>query len=168
MTDRPIVLVGFMAAGKSKIGSLLANRLRLPFVDVDAAIETEFGQSVAQIFAEHGEQAFRAAEQRTIARLTETSPQVLAAGGGAFVDSGTRDLLKQRARTVWLDPPFDLILARLSRSTNRPLANNSSEGELHQLWLERRPLYAQADLRVETTDADPLVTVAQIASLLNG
>lgn len=153
--DRPVVLVGFMAAGKSRIGRILAERLSLPFVDTDAKIEKACGASIAEIFRKRGEAEFRTLEREVISRLLDRGPQVVATGGGAFVDGGTREELGRKAWTVWLDIPFDLALARLARSTKRPLAACKSEAELRSLWDERRPCYARAHIRIGIQDADP-------------
>jgi shikimate kinase len=160
--QRSIVLVGFMAAGKSRIGRLLAQRLRLPFVDTDHAIEESYRLTVADIFRERGEAEFREAERALIARLVSEEPKVIALGGGAFVNPRNRDALNSGAWTVWLDPPFDVILPRLRRSAERPLASSRSEDELRALWNERRQYYAQAQLRIETSDADPARIVDRI------
>jgi shikimate kinase len=160
--QRSIVLVGFMAAGKSRIGRLLAQRLRIPFVDTDQAIEESYRLSVADIFRERGEAEFREAERALIARLLGDEPRVIALGGGAFADQRNRESLNSGARTIWLDPPFEVILPRLRRSTARPLASSRSEDELRALWNERRQYYAQAQLRIETSDADPARIVDRI------
>jgi shikimate kinase len=152
-----------MAAGKSRVGGLLAQRLNLPFVDTDSKIEEIYGVSVAQIFLERGEPEFRKAERKLILRLLQSGePQVIAIGGGAFVDPHVRDALNRQARTVWLDAPFELVLKRLSRSTVRPLAADKAEPELRALWNERRSHYVEAQLRIETSDADPRRIVEQI------
>lgn len=164
---RSIVLVGFMGAGKSKIGRLLAARLDLPFIDTDSAIEQSFGLSVAAIFREHGEAAFREAERALISRLPDEEAQVIALGGGAFVDQGNRDILNRAARTVWLDAPFALIMSRLQRSADRPLAANRNETELRTLWAARRDHYAEAHVRVRTADVDPARTVDRILKALD-
>ena len=160
------MLVGFMAAGKTKIGRLLAERLKVPFIDSDAEIEAALGMTIAEIFASHGEPAFRIAERRVISGLMEGGPKVVAVGGGAFVDPGTRAMLNGSARTVWLDPGFDLIAQRLARSKTRPLASGRSEAELRLLWEHRRPFYAEAHVRVRTSDGDPRLAVDQIVQLL--
>lgn len=156
-----------MGAGKSKIGRLLAERLGLPFVDSDKAIEESAGLSVAEIFRERGEAAFREAERTLIARLLEEGPRVIALGGGAFVDERNRDALNRRARTVWLDAPFEQILARVKHSANRPLASDRSEAELRALWVERRPHYAEAHIHIGTWVADPARIVERIVAELN-
>lgn len=149
---RPLVLVGFMAVGKSTIGRLLADRLEVPFADTDAEIERAFGMTVADIFRARGEAEFRNAERRVISALLAGRPMILAAGGGAFVDSETREMLLESATTVWLDTPIELILSRIGRSNDRPLAAGRSEEQLRRLWEERRPCYAQAQVRVEAAD----------------
>jgi shikimate kinase len=152
-----------MAAGKSRIGRLLAQRLNLPFVDTDTRIEEICGVPLAQFFREQGEAEFRNAERELISRLLQSGEaQVIAIGGGAFVDPHIRDELNRQARTVWLDAPFELVLRRLSRSTIRPLAAGKSALELRALWNERRSHYAQAQVRIETSDADPRRIVEQI------
>jgi shikimate kinase len=143
-----------MAAGKSRVGRTLAQRLNLSFVDTDAAIEESYGIPITQIFRERGEPIFREAERQLIARLL-SEPQVIAIGGGAFLDQQTREAAIQQARTVWLDAPLDLILARLARSNARPLASDKSEQELRELWNKRRPFYAEAEIRIDTSSADP-------------
>lgn len=152
-----------MAAGKSRIGRLVAQRLNLPFVDTDSKIEEICGVPVAQFFRERGEPEFRKAERKLILRLLQSGEaQVIAIGGGAFVDPHIRDALNRQARTIWLDAPFELVLKRLSRSTMRPLAADKSALELRALWNERRSHYAQAQVRIETSDADPQRIVERI------
>ena len=160
--DKSIVLVGFMGAGKSRIGRLLAARLQLPFIDTDTLIEQSYAQSVAEIFRQFGEEEFREAERTLIARLVVEEPKVIALGGGAFVDANNRDALNRRALTVWLDVPLQLILTRLKRSTTRPLASNRSDKEIRALCRDRRQYYAQAHLRVRTHDSQPTRIVDQI------
>src|ERR671921_1274240 len=113
--DRPVVLVGLMGVGKSTVGRRLAKRLGLPFVDSDAAIADASGFSAAEVFERYGERDFRDGERRLVARLMDGSVGVIATGGGAFVDPRTRELLNQRAITVWLDAPVDILRDRTSR-----------------------------------------------------
>jgi shikimate kinase len=165
--QRSIALVGFMAAGKSKIGRLLASRLELPFVDTDKLIEDSLGLSVAEIFRDRGEAAFREAERDTIGSLLKGDAYVIATGGGAFVDEQTRDALNRNSQTVWLDAPFELVLQRLARSSMRPLAMRKSASELRRLWDERRKSYAQAHLHVLVMDGDPERLVDRIVKALD-
>src|SRR5262245_36579961 len=99
---RSLVLVGMMGAGKSSVGRRLALRLGIPFVDADIEIEKAAGMNIPDIFAAHGEGDFRAGEARVIARLLESVPQVLATGGGAYINEGTRALIARKGISVWL------------------------------------------------------------------
>src|SRR5678815_6157292 len=142
--DRPIVLVGLMGAGKSTVGKRLARRLGLPFVDSDSAIEDAAGYSAAEVYERFGEKDFRDGERRLVARLVEGSVGVIATGGGAFVDPRTRQLLNERAITIWLDAPVDILAERTSRRNTRPLLRNADpKGTLERLSNERRPSYEE-------------------------
>lgn len=164
--SKPIAIVGFMGSGKTTIGRLLARCLKLDFFDTDRAVEEHFGLTIAEIFERRGEQAFRAAERETIASHLAGPPRILSLGGGAFADPQTRGLLKSKATTVWLDPPFALILERVSRSDKRPLARNKSPDELRRLWDERRKHYSEAQIRI-ISDDDSERTVRQILEALD-
>lgn len=152
--DRSIVLVGLMGAGKSSVGKRLAQRLGLPFVDADTEIEAAAGMTIAEIFAQHGEPHFREGERKVIARLLEGPPKVLATGGGAFMDPETRRLVRQRGRSVWLKAELDVLVRRCARRTHRPLLNQGSDlaTTLKRLMDLRYPVYAEADLTVESHD----------------
>ena len=149
--DRPIVLVGLMGAGKSTVGKRLAKRLGLPFVDSDSAIEDAAGYTAAEIFERFGEKDFRDGERRLVARLVDGTVGVIATGGGAFVDPRTRELLNQRAITIWLDAPVDILRERTSRRDTRPLLRtNDPEGTLARLSQERRASYAEAHIHIRS------------------
>jgi shikimate kinase len=162
-----VVLVGLMGAGKSCIGRHLAQRLGLPFVDADAEIEKAAGCSISEIFEQHGEQAFREGERRVIARLLEDGPQILATGGGAFMDPETREAIARRATSVWLRADLDLLLRRTGRRNTRPLLRTGDPKEiLGRLIDERYPTYAMADIVVDSVDAPPEVTVQRVLDAL--
>ena len=118
---RSIVLVGMMGSGKSSIGRRLAGRLAVPFVDADSEIETAAGMTIAEIFETHGEPYFRGGEARVIARLLDHGPQVLATGGGAFMNRETRVLIGAKGISVWLKAELDVLLKRIRRRNDRPL-----------------------------------------------
>ena len=151
--DRPIVLVGLMGAGKSTVGRRLARRLGLPFVDSDDAIEDAAGFSAAEVFERYGEADFRDGERRLVARLIDGDVRVIATGGGAYVDPRTRKLLNERAITVWLDAPVDILADRTGRRDTRPLLRNGDRKcTLERLSEERGPAYAEAHIRVRSGD----------------
>lgn len=138
-----------MGAGKSTVGKRLAKRLGLPFVDSDSAIEDAAGFSAAEVFERYGEKDFRDGERRLVARLVEGHLGVIATGGGAFVDPRTRKLLNERAITVWLDAPVDVLADRTARRDTRPLLRNGDpKGTLERLAKDRGPSYAEAHIRI--------------------
>jgi shikimate kinase len=149
--DRPIVLVGLMGAGKSTVGRRLAKRLGLPFVDSDIEIEEASGASTAELFERFGEHDFRDGERRLVARLVNGEVRVIATGGGAFIDPRTRQLLNERAITVWLDAPIDVLAERTTRRDNRPLLKKGDRTEiLARLSDERRDGYAEAQIHIRS------------------
>jgi shikimate kinase len=170
---RSVVLVGMMGVGKSSIGRRLAARLGIPFVDADAEIEKAAGMSIFDIFARHGEADFRSGEARVIARLLETGPQVLATGGGAFMNEATRATIKTKGVSIWLSAEFDVLMRRIAKRKNdRPMLQTDDPAEtLRQLIALREPTYALADLTIQSREAphDAIVSeiVAALAAFLN-
>ena len=149
--NRPVVLVGLMGVGKSTVGRRLAKRLGVPFVDSDAEIEGAAGLSAAEVFERYGEHDFRDGERRLVARLVDGDVRVIATGGGAYVDSRTRELLNERAITVWLDAPLDVLAERTSRrDTRAQLRNGDPKSTLERLANERRPSYEEAHIHVKS------------------
>ena len=152
--DRPIVLVGLMGAGKSTVGRRLARRLNLPFIDSDAAIEDAAGLPAGEVFERYGEQDFRDGERRLVARLIDDGGvRVIATGGGAYINEATRQLLNERAITVWLDAPVTLLAERTARRPEtRPMLNKGDRSEiLAGLIEQRRPNYAEAHIRIPSS-----------------
>lgn len=146
-----IALVGLMGAGKSAVGRRLADLYGLSFIDADNEIEQAAGMSISDIFANHGEAAFREGERKVIRRLVEGQTKVLATGGGAFMDEETRGLLNERAITIWLDADLETLLARVSRRSHRPLLEKGDKREILEGLIEKRyPVYAEALIRVES------------------
>jgi shikimate kinase len=166
---RSIVVVGMMGAGKSSIGRRVALRLGIPFIDADAEIEKAAGMSISDIFAIRGEAEFRAGEARVIARLLESGPQVLATGGGAFVNPETRAAVTAKGISIWLKADFDVLLKRIRRRHDRPLLKTDDPGAtLRKLMQERDPIYALADLTVQSRDVLHDKIVDEIVSALAG
>ncbi|HEV2300791.1 MAG TPA: shikimate kinase [Stellaceae bacterium] len=164
---RTIVLVGLMGAGKTNIGRRLAARLGLPFCDSDNEIEAAAGETVEEIFRNRGERVFRDGERRVIARLLAQPVHVLATGGGAFIDPGTRALIARRGVSVWLRADLDVLVQRVSRRSNRPLLKGGDASAILAELIERRyPIYAQAALVVDSGEGAPEATVARVMAAL--
>lgn len=150
---RSLVLVGMMGAGKSSVGRKLGQRLALPFVDADTEIEAAAGMTIPEIFQVRGEADFRAGEARVVARLLEGGPQVLATGGGAFMNPDTRRLIALKGISVWLRADFDVLMKRIKRRSDRPLLHTTDpEATLKALMEQRYPVYALADIAMELRD----------------
>ena len=168
LAGRSIVLVGLMGAGKSSIGRRLAQRLGLDFLDADTEIERAAGCTIEEIFARFGEPAFRDGERRVILRLLEErAPIVLATGGGAFMDAETRAAIRNHAIAVWLRAELDVLLRRVARRSNRPLLKQGDPREvLERLMALRHPVYAEADLMVESDESPAETTVDRVIAAL--
>lgn len=151
--SRPIVLVGLMGAGKTAIGRRVAAVLDLPFVDSDHEIETASRMSVPELFEKYGEAEFRALEQRVIARLLHDGARVLATGGGAFMNADTRAAVREHAVSVWLKADLDTLMTRVMKKQNRPLLKTGEPRlVMEKLMALRYPVYAEADITVQTRD----------------
>ncbi len=159
---RGVALGGFMGVGKSTVGRALAERLALPFVDLDAVLEAEHGPIVEQL-AGDGEARFRLREREAIQRLVEGAPCVLATGGGAWVDPANRAALRRAFHLVVLDAPLATLAQRVGGDPARPLWDDAVEAR----YAARRSAYADADLRVDTGVGDPSTAVEEIVKWLN-
>ena len=165
--NKSIVFIGMMGAGKSAIGRRTAERLKLQFVDADDEIENAAGCSISDIFELHGEQAFRDGERRVIQRLLDGPVKVIATGGGAFMNEATRAAIKACAHSIWLRADFNTLWRRVSRRNNRPLLKTADpQGTLRGLIEERYPVYAEADLIVDSTDGPRVATVDRVIDAL--
>jgi shikimate kinase len=165
--ERSIVLVGLMGAGKTTVGRRLAQKLGLGFVDADAEIERAAGETIPEIFERHGEAAFRDGERRVIARLLEGGPQVLATGGGAFMDETTRANIAARGISVWLRADLDVLMRRVARRGNRPLLKQGDPRRtMERLIGERYPVYERADITVESIEGPHEIVVDDVIAKL--
>lgn len=152
--DRVVVFVGLMGAGKTAIGRKVAQALQLPFVDSDHEIETVSRMTVPELFERYGEPEFRALEQRVIERLLREGPRVVSTGGGAFMNAQTREAIAEHGISIWLKADLDLLMERVAKKQNRPLLQNADpRGIMAKLMADRYPVYALADVTVETRDA---------------
>jgi shikimate kinase len=166
---RSVVLVGMMGSGKSTIGTRLALRVGLRFVDADAEIERAARMSIPEIFESRGEAEFRSGERRVIARLLGQGPQIIATGGGAFMSAETRDRIADCGISVWLRADPDTLLRRVRKRANRPLLQTEDpEGTLRRLLGEREPVYALADIEVQSREEPHDIVVEAVLSALDG
>ncbi|PZF78903.1 shikimate kinase [Aestuariivirga litoralis] len=151
--QRPIVLVGLMGAGKTSVGRRLAEKLRIPFVDADHEIEAAAGKSIKDIFADHGEPYFREGERRVIQRLIGNGAQVLATGGGAYMNDETRQRIQESGISVWLKATLPILMKRVMKRQDRPLLQNEDPQAVMRALIDKRyPVYALADVTVESRD----------------
>lgn len=165
--DRPVILVGLMGAGKTRVGRRLAERLHLPFMDTDHEIENETGKTIAELFAQIGEPAFREGERRLIARLMNHSASIIATGGGAFIDPRTRAAMLEQGLVVWLRADLDTLVARTGRNNKRPLLQGVDRAEkLSELMTVRYPIYAEAHLTVDSHHGPVEQTVDAVIAAL--
>ena len=167
LRSRTLVLVGMMGAGKSSVGKRLAAALDLPFRDADEEIERAAGRTISEIFASRGEAEFREGERRVIARLLDEAPHVLATGGGAFMNAATRELVKNKAFSIWLKADPEVLARRVGRKDTRPLLKGKDPRQVLTELLEARgPTYGEADLIVESFDGPHQGTVETIIAAL--
>lgn len=165
--DRTVVLVGLMGAGKTCVGRRLAARLGMPFVDADSEIEAAAGCTISEFFARYGEPAFRAGERKVVGRLLDGVPSVLATGGGAFIDDETRGLIAEKAISIWLRADLDVLYKRTVGRDHRPLLKTGDPRTILRGLMEKRyPVYALADIVVDSIDQPPEATVAAVCRAL--
>lgn len=167
LAGRSIVLVGLMGAGKTTVGRRLADKLGFTFVDADHEIERAAGMTIPEIFEGHGEAYFRDGERKVIARLLDGGQQVLATGGGAYMNSETQAKIRQRGVSIWLKADLPLLMKRVNRRSDRPLLKNGDAREtMERLIAQRYPVYAKADLTVESRDVAHTAIVGDVLRAL--
>jgi shikimate kinase len=165
--NHSIVLVGLMGAGKSSIGRRLAEKLEVPFVDADHEIEIAADKTIPEIFKDHGEAYFREGERRVISRLIENGAQVLSTGGGAFINEETRQGIQARGISVWLKADLSLLMKRVMKRADRPLLQTENpEAVMQKLMDQRYPIYATADVIVESRDVQHTQMVNEVIKVL--
>lgn len=165
--NRSIVLIGMMGVGKSTIGRRLGARLDLPFVDADEEIEKAADMSITDMFERYGEASFRDGERRVIGRLLEQPRQIIATGGGAFMNAETRAVILEHAIAIWLDADIDVLVERVSRREGRPLLKGKDPREvLTALAAQRNPVYALAPIHIKSAAGPHDMTVERILKAL--
>ena len=166
--DKPLVLVGMMGVGKSSVGRKLAQVLGRAFADADDAIVEAAHMPITDIFDQFGEAHFRDGKRRVIARLLERPDQVIATGGGAFVQPDTRSLILERGIAIWLQCDVDTLVERVGRTDKRPLLRGGDPRMIiEQLLAARTPAYAQAQIHVTSGRGPHSDTIGNILEALN-
>jgi shikimate kinase len=163
-----VILVGFMGAGKSSVGRLLARRLGRCFVETDDMITAQEGRSIPEIFAERGEAHFRALEEEAVRLLALKSGDVIATGGGLYCRDGRPQALKALGTVVWLAGDFDVLYERARRAGERPMLAGRARDDVEALYRAREPYYRQADLTVDTTGIGPDEVADRVLLALRG
>jgi shikimate kinase len=167
LNTRTIALIGLPGVGKSSIGRRLAAMLNMPFRDADEEVERAAGRTISEIFAERGETEFRDGERRVIARLLEEPPHVLATGGGAFMNPETRRLIREKATSIWLRADIEVLARRVARKSNRPLLKDRDPLEVLTALAEvRHPVYAEADITIDSVESPHATAVQAIVEAL--
>jgi shikimate kinase len=167
LKGRAIVLVGLMGSGKSSIGKRLAHALALPFCDADTEIELAAKLTIPEIFQRYGEPHFRDREAAVIARLLGNGVQVLATGGGAYMNEGTRRGIQDHGVSIWLKADLETLMRRVKRRSDRPLLKTGDpEATMRALMEQRYPVYALADLTVDSRDGPHDVAMESLIQAL--
>ncbi len=167
LLNKPIVLVGLMGAGKSTVGKRLAGALDVDFVDSDNEIAEAAGCSISEIFETYGETMFRDLEKRVLTRLLSGGACVIATGGGAFMNEEIREQVKERTLSIWLRADLEVLVERVSRRDTRPLLKTGDKREiLQRLMDERYPVYAQADITIDSNSGPHDTVVSDILKIL--
>ncbi len=166
---RNLVFVGLMGAGKSAIGRMVAQQLRVPFIDTDVEIERVSRMTISELFASYGEDEFRALEMRVIKRLLRGGPKVVSTGGGAFVNESTRRHIKRGSISMWLKADLDVLWERVNKRDNRPLLKTENPKATLMALMERRyPIYEEADITIESRDVRKEIIVNEVLEAIAG
>jgi shikimate kinase len=165
-SGKNLILIGMMGSGKSTIGYRAAQELNLPFYDLDKEIEKKAHCSIAEIFQQEGEAAFRKLEHEILQEIIQQKPCVIATGGGAFIEKRNRDLLKQTSTTFYLSASAETLFERTQHTTHRPLLQTDDPlNTLKNLLKKRRAYYEQADHTINVEHLSPAEIVQQLVSL---
>jgi shikimate kinase len=165
--DRPVVLVGMMGAGKTRLGRLLSRALALDFVDSDEEIETAARMTINEIFDRFGEPYFRDGEKRVVRRLIQNGVRIVSTGGGAIMQPETAQLIAAESVCIWVRAEIPVMVARATRGEKRPLLRDGDPTAIFEkLVAVRYPVYAQADITVYSDEsADDKILRQALAGL---
>tara|TARA_Y100000994_G_scaffold246289_1_gene249316 strand:- start:125 stop:637 length:513 start_codon:yes stop_codon:yes gene_type:complete len=159
-----LIFLGMMGSGKSSIGSLVAKKLQLNFIDIDNEIETELGLSIKKIFETKGENYFRKFEEKITLKKLKSKPVVISLGGGAFTNKNIRKEVIKNHLSFWLNWSDKILVNRIKNSKKRPLVSNASENEIIDLIKKRSNIYSKALYKIE---CDSLTKKEIVKKILN-
>ncbi|AYM07746.1 MULTISPECIES: shikimate kinase [Agrobacterium] len=166
---RNIVFVGLMGAGKSAVGRMVAQQLKVPFIDTDVEIERVSRMTISELFATYGEEEFRALETRVIKRLLRGGPKVISTGGGAFINDNTRRHITRGGISFWLKADLEVLWERVNKRDHRPLLKTENpKATLAALMEKRYPIYAEADMTIESRDVRKEIIVTEVLTAIAG
>ncbi|MBO9653115.1 shikimate kinase [Agrobacterium sp. SOY23] len=166
---RNIVFVGLMGAGKSAVGRMVAQQLKVPFIDTDVEIERVSRMTISELFATYGEEEFRALETRVIKRLLRGGPKVISTGGGAFINDNTRGHIRRGGISLWLKADLEVLWERVNKRDHRPLLKTENpKATLASLMEKRYPIYAEADLTIMSRDVRKEIIATEVLTAIAG
>jgi shikimate kinase len=169
LAGRNVVFVGLMGAGKSAIGRMVAQQLKVSFIDTDVEIERVSRMTISELFATYGEEEFRALETRVIKRLLRGGPKVISTGGGAFINDNTRRHITRGSVSLWLKADIEVLWERVNKRDHRPLLKTENpKATLAALMEKRYPIYAEADLTIESRDVRKEIIVTEVLAAIAG
>lgn len=169
LAGRNVVFVGLMGAGKSAIGRMVAQQLKVSFIDTDVEIERVSRMTIAELFATYGEEEFRSLETRVVKRLLRGGPKVISTGGGAFINDNTRRHITRGSVSLWLKADIEVLWERVNKRDHRPLLKTENpKATLAALMEKRYPIYAEADLTIESRDVRKEIIVTEVLAAIAG
>ena len=167
-SDKNIVLLGMMGAGKSTIGYLLSNKINSDFYDIDKIIEEEEGLKISDIFKQKGENYFRKIEEKICLRILKLNKKIISLGGGSFLNNKIREEIQNNHVSFWLNWNTSTIIRRIKKNKNRPILKGMSENEIHKLIIKRKKIYEKAHLKINCENLSKNEIINKIIKLYEG
>ena len=167
-SNKNIVLLGMMGAGKSTIGRLLSNKINLDFFDIDKIIEKEENSKITDIYKNNGEDYFRKVEEELCLKILKLNKKIIALGGGSFLNSKIREKIQNNHLSFWLTWNTSTIIGRIKKSKNRPLLKNMSEKDINNLFVKRKKIYEKAHFKINCENLSKNEIINKIINLYEG
>ncbi len=167
-SNKNIVLLGMMGAGKSTIGRLLSNKINLDFFDIDKIIEKEENSKITDIFKNNGEDYFRKIEEEVCLKILKLNKKIIALGGGSFLNSKIREEIQNNHLSFWLTWNTSTIIGRIKKSKNRPLLKNMTEEDINRLFVNRKKIYEKAHFKINCENLSKNEIINKIINLYEG